>query len=70
MPSQTARQILTLNTGSSSLKVALYEAGRKEALILWGEVERIGVPGGRFRLTDAHGATLIDRAGTPRASWS
>jgi acetate kinase len=63
MPNQTARQILTINTGSSSLKVALYEAGREEALILWGEVERIGVPGGRFRLTDAHGATLIDRGG-------
>jgi acetate kinase len=63
MPNQTARQILTINTGSSSLKVALYEAGREEALILWGEVERIGVPGGRFRLTDARGATLIDQAG-------
>jgi acetate kinase len=63
MPNQTARQILTINTGSSSLKVALYEAGREEALILSGEVERIGVPGGRFRLTDAHGATLIDRGG-------
>ena len=30
MPNQTARQILTINTGSSSLKVALYEAGRDE----------------------------------------
>jgi acetate kinase len=63
MPNQTARQILTINTGSSSLKVALYEAGRDETRILSGEVERIGVPGGRFRLTDAHGATLIDQRG-------
>src|SRR6185437_14273417 len=63
MLNQTARQILTINTGSSSLKVALYEAGRDETRILSGEVERICVPGGRFRLTDAHGATLIDRGG-------
>ena len=46
MPNQTARRILTINTGSSSLKVALYEAGREETRILSGEVERIGVPGG------------------------
>lgn len=63
MPNQTARQILTINTGSSSLKVALYEGGREETRILTGEVERIGVPEGRFRLTDAHGATLIDQGG-------
>lgn len=63
MPNQTARQILTINTGSSSLKVALYEGGREETRILSGEVERIGVPEGRFRLTDAHGATLIDQGG-------
>ncbi len=63
MPNQTVRQILTINTGSSSLKVALYEAGREETRILSGEVERIGVPGGRFRLTDARGATLIDQGG-------
>jgi acetate kinase len=63
MPNQTARQILTIDTGSSSMKVALYEAGREETRILSGEVERIGVPGGRFRLTDAHGATLIDQGG-------
>ena len=61
MPNQTARQILTINTGSSSLKVALYEAGRDETRILSGEVERIGVPGGRFRLIDAHGATSVDQ---------
>jgi acetate kinase len=63
MPNQTARQILTINTGSSSLKVALYAAGRDETRILSSEVERIGVPGGRFRLTDAHGATLVDQGG-------
>ena len=63
MPNQAARRILTINTGSSSLKVALYEAGREETLIFSGEVERIGAPGGRFRLSDAPGATLIDQEG-------
>lgn len=63
MPNQTVRRILTINTGSSSLKVALYEAGQEEALILSGVVDRIGVSGGRFRLVDAHGATLIDQEG-------
>jgi acetate kinase len=61
MPNQTVRRILTINTGSSSLKVALYEAGREEARILSGEVGRIGVPGDQFCLTDVRGATLIDQ---------
>lgn len=61
MPNQTTRQTLTINTGSSSLRVALYAAGREETRILSGEVERIGLPGGRFRLTDADGATLVDQ---------
>lgn len=60
---QTVQRILTINSGSSSLKLALYEVGRKAIRILSGEVERIGVPGGRVRLTDARGATLIDQAG-------
>ncbi|MEO6809413.1 MAG: acetate/propionate family kinase [Isosphaeraceae bacterium] len=63
MFNQAARRILTINTGSSSLKVALYETGREETLILSGEVERIGAPGGRFRLSDADAATLIDQEG-------
>lgn len=36
MPNQTVRQNLTVNTGSSSLKVALYEAGREETRTLLG----------------------------------
>lgn len=56
-------RILTINTGSSSLKVALYEVGSGEAQILSGEVTRIGVAAGRLRLTDAHGTTLVDREG-------
>jgi acetate kinase len=63
MRSQTVQRILTINTGSSSLKVGLYEVGREETRLLSGEVERIGVPGGHLRLTDAHCATLLDQGG-------
>ncbi len=57
-------QILTINTGSSSLKVALYEFGRDATLLLSGQVERIGGAGCRLRLTDAQGKTLVDQAQT------
>ena len=61
--SQTVQRIFTINTGSSSLKVALYEMGQEEMRLLSGEVERIGVPGSRLRLTDTHRATLLDQGG-------
>jgi acetate kinase len=61
MYNQTIQRILTINTGSSSLKVALFEMGRRETRILSGEVERIGVSEGRLHVTDANGATLIDQ---------
>jgi acetate kinase len=61
MLNQTVQRILTINTGSSSLKVALYEMGCGETRILSGEVERIGAREGRLRLLDAHGVTLMDQ---------
>jgi acetate kinase len=61
MLNQTVQRILTINTGSSSLKVALYEMGRGETRILSGEAERIGTPEGRLHVTDANGVTLIDQ---------
>ena len=61
MLNQTVQRILTINTGSSSLKVALFEIGRGETRILSGEIERIGDPEGRLHVTDANGATLIDQ---------
>ncbi len=63
MLSQTVQRIFTINTGSSSLKVALYAVGREETRLLSGEVERIGISGSRLRLTDAHRVTLIDQEG-------
>jgi acetate kinase len=59
----TAPQILTINTGSSSLKVALYDVSREPTRTLSGLVERIGGAGGRLCLTDAQGTTLFDQAG-------
>jgi len=60
MLKRDVQRILTINTGSSSLKVALYEMGRGESRILSGEVERIGAPWGQMRLKDAHGVTVFD----------
>ena len=47
-----ARSILTINSGSSSLKYALFEAGA-ERLITAGAEERIGLEGGKFPDHDA-----------------
>ena len=58
------QQILTINTGSSSLKVALYEVDREATCLLLSEVTRIGIAGSRFRMTDARGVTLVDQGGS------
>src|SRR5438445_13822081 len=42
--------ILTINSGSSSLKFSLYEVGASEKLLLAGAVERIGLDSGVFRM--------------------
>ncbi len=42
--SKVAPRILTINGGSSSIKFALFEAGRSLQRILSGAVERIGLP--------------------------
>src|SRR5260370_31268216 len=44
--------ILTINAGSSSLKFALFRAGNAPARELVGKFERIGLPEGRFTVTD------------------
>jgi acetate kinase len=50
------RALLTLNAGSSSLKVALYPAQGDEALAS-GLVDRIG-PSAQIKLKDARGRTI------------
>src|ERR671933_782097 len=60
---EDGQRLLTINTGSSSLKAALYRMseGAKETLELRAEASRIGDPGGGLRLADARGETLDER---------
>jgi acetate kinase len=57
------RRLLTINTGSSSLKAALYRLweGATETPELRAEASRIGGRGGGLRLADARGETLDER---------
>jgi acetate kinase len=55
------RLILTINSGSSSLKFSLYRMGPGEDLVLAGQLDRIGVQGGHFQTRDARGRVLLDR---------
>jgi acetate kinase len=54
-------QILTINSGSSSVKVALYRMERAETLTLSGSVERIGLKGSSFRLVNDRDESVADR---------
>src|SRR5919106_4741628 len=55
-----ARRLLTINTGSSSLKAALYRLWEDttETPEIRAEASRIGGRGGSLRLADARGETL------------
>jgi len=53
--------VLAINTGSSSLKAALYRMSESESLVLAVDVTRIGASGSRIRITDAAGDTVFDR---------
>ena len=59
-------RLLTINTGSSSLKAALYRAGPPDAaetLDLAAQVERIGHPGSHLRIVDARGTLVFEHTG-------
>ncbi|HEY7350099.1 MAG TPA: acetate/propionate family kinase [Ktedonobacterales bacterium] len=60
MSNRQSRRILTINTGSSSLKAALYDLDSEERLHISAQVERIGLSGSRLRIADDSGATLLD----------
>lgn len=62
MREPTVKRILTINTGSSSLKIAVYELGSAETRTLAGSAEQIGASGGHLRLAAAHGETLLDHS--------
>jgi acetate kinase len=53
MPTRNAR-ILTLNGGSSSIKVAVFDASDPPQRLVHGAIERVGLPGTRFRITGAN----------------
>ncbi len=57
---QPASRLLTLNTGSSSLKAALYGASPDAPPELRATAERIGREGGKLTITDAEGAILFE----------
>jgi acetate kinase len=44
------RGILTMNRGSSSVKFALYPAGDPTRRLLWGKIDRIGLPGTKLTI--------------------
>ena len=52
--------ILTINSGSSSVKFSLYETGDRQARVLSGALERIGLSAGLFHARGASGETLIE----------
>ncbi len=57
----THQTVLTINSGSSSLKAALYEMGEPMSLRLSVEVSRLGIHDSRMQITDGSGAILLDQ---------
>jgi acetate kinase len=53
-------RLLTINTGSSSLKAALYEPRPAPKLLLSAKIERIGLDNGHACLNKAAGDVLLD----------
>jgi len=57
--------VLVLNSGSSSIKFAIYEAGGAESLRLYeGAVDGIGTEQGKFWIKDSSGNKLVDQSPT------
>jgi hypothetical protein len=56
-------RVLSLNAGSLSLKLALFDLGTSETGLAAGAVERIGLDGGRLWIRDGAEGPLIDGPG-------
>ncbi|MCL5744367.1 MAG: acetate/propionate family kinase [Acidobacteria bacterium] len=54
--------ILTINSGSSSIKFSAYEMAREEKFLLTGILDRIGAGSGEFRARSAAGESLIEES--------
>ncbi|HET8551398.1 MAG TPA: acetate/propionate family kinase [Gammaproteobacteria bacterium] len=61
MTDATGAQLLTINTGSSSLKTVLYATCGTAAPILRAQVNRIGAADSRVRITGADGGVQFER---------
>jgi acetate kinase len=55
------KHILCLNSGSSSIKFALYRLGTGEELVVKGAIERIGMAGSWLWVKDSSGRRIADR---------
>jgi acetate kinase len=66
---QSAHPILCINSGSSSVKFALYQCHEtEETLVVKGTVKGIGSPDGRLRMAGATGDALVGFRGLMRRS--
>lgn len=61
MSNQDSCCVLTLNSGSSSLKFAVYRMAPTETQSFYGSLERIGLGGGRFYVRNPDGKVLVER---------
>ena len=61
MTEEHFNRILTINSGSYSVKLALYHVGRAEMLALSGKIDRIGLVGSHFEMKDFDGKILTKR---------
>lgn len=55
-----AKMILTINSGSSSIKVSLTRFDEGETVVARGQIERIGLDQGSFQLLDWNGNWLVN----------
>lgn len=53
--------VLTINTGSSSLKAAVYRIGAQAQRLVDAEARQIGPEAGQITIADGAGKTLVDR---------
>jgi acetate kinase len=53
-------RFLTINSGSSSLKFALFLMGKKETMELSARIERIGLSAGHYQIKDGKGRILAE----------
>lgn len=61
MMDEKSVRVLTLNSGSSSLKFSLHDLGDEERLLMSGGLTGIGLESGSFKVSGSGGQTLVER---------